>query len=155
MTEKNSTIKERVLYFAKLKGITKDKFCQDIDMTYGNFKGKAKYTPLNSDAIAKILTLYDDVNLDWLIGGNGNPVKEIVPEILTKADENKYFVDKITKLSEELGRLKGIIKTLETAAPNTSMPVIQAETQLKVADSKDQYGVTKMKQLKYRGRTKK
>ena len=35
------------------------------------FKGIAKMTPLNSDAIANILSIYQDVNPEWLLTGKG------------------------------------------------------------------------------------
>lgn len=41
-------------------------------MTYSNFTGKAKETPLNSTAIANILSIAPDVNIEWLITGNGD-----------------------------------------------------------------------------------
>ena len=44
-----SNIKERVLYISESKGITREKFFEDLGITYGNFKGKAKEKALSSD----------------------------------------------------------------------------------------------------------
>ena len=52
--DKSSKIKERILQIADFKGIAKEKFFESISMTYGNFKGKSKLTPINSNAIADI-----------------------------------------------------------------------------------------------------
>lgn len=74
--EKNYTnIKERILYFAKNKGIAIEMFLSTIGMTYGSFKGKAKGGTLNSDAIANILTSYPDIDPEWLLTGKGEMLK--------------------------------------------------------------------------------
>jgi len=69
--EKKITIKERILQVAKYKGFTLDNFCNKIGLTYGNFKGKAKETPINSDAIVNILSIIPDINIEWLLTGEG------------------------------------------------------------------------------------
>lgn len=81
MENQLSNIKERVLHVAKTKGISYETFFEKLGMTYGNFKGKAKTTPLNSDAVANILSLYPDVDPDWLISGKGTMIKEEVNTI--------------------------------------------------------------------------
>ena len=70
-----SNIKERVLYISENKGITREKFFEDLGITYGNFKGKAKEKALSSDVLAKIITKYPDVNPEWLLTGNGEMLK--------------------------------------------------------------------------------
>lgn len=72
MPNKFTNIKDRVLQLAELLGLGKKKFCEDIGMTYSNFTGKAKETPLNSTAIANILSIVPNVNIEWLITGNGD-----------------------------------------------------------------------------------
>lgn len=75
MEKKFSNIKERVLYFAKNQGFSVEYFLSSIEMTYGSFKGKAKEGSLNSDAIAKILTNYPNINIEWLLTGKGDMIK--------------------------------------------------------------------------------
>ena len=70
-----SNIKERVLYISENKGITREKFFDDLGITYGNFKGKAKEKALSSDVLAKIITKYPDINPEWLLTGNGKMLK--------------------------------------------------------------------------------
>jgi hypothetical protein len=69
------TIKERILYLAKLKGFTNEDFCKKIDISYGNLKGEAKKTPINSNSIANIFAIIPDLNLEWLITGKGKVIK--------------------------------------------------------------------------------
>jgi repressor LexA len=76
MSNKFSNIKERVLYVVEKKGYTREDFFKKINMTYGNFTGKAKETPLNSNAISNILLEIPDLNPEWLLTGNGETLKE-------------------------------------------------------------------------------
>jgi phage repressor protein C with HTH and peptisase S24 domain len=64
-----SNVKERVLQIAEKKGVAKERFFEEIGMTYGSFKGAAKNTPLNSDAIANIISKYPDISAEWLLTG--------------------------------------------------------------------------------------
>jgi repressor LexA len=75
MSNKFSNIKERVLYLAENQEASKQTFFKKIGMTYGNFTGDAKKTPLNSTAIENILLNYPETNVEWLITGNGSMLK--------------------------------------------------------------------------------
>ena len=106
MTNKFANIKDRVLYLAEIKGIGKKKLCENIGMTYSNFTGKAKETPLNSTAIGNILTILPDVNPLWLILGKGdtfqanNSENSIIYDYLREKDR------KIEELLQENVQLK-------------------------------------------------
>lgn len=98
MANKYSNIKERVLQIPKAKGITKQKFFSDLGMSYGNFTGKNKETPLNSKAISNITSIFRDINLDWLINGEGNMLKsdyttEAINPTSTKKNIIPYYRD--------------------------------------------------------------
>lgn len=71
MDNKIASIKERILYLIEYKGDTREDFFKKIGMTYGNFKGNAKNTPLNSNSVANILSIYTDISPDWLLTGIG------------------------------------------------------------------------------------
>lgn len=87
-------IKERILYLAENKGISKQKFFQELDLNYGNFKGNAKKSALSTDSLVKILSKYPSVNSDWLLFGEGVMEKE------AKTDSQDNLED--SKLSCEL-----------------------------------------------------
>lgn len=59
------------MYIPKIKGVTRESFFSDLGVSYGNFKGKSKKTSVSSDVIAKISTMYPDINLNWLLTGEG------------------------------------------------------------------------------------
>ena len=72
MSNKLPTVKERFLQYLDLQGFPKKESCEKIGMTYGNFTGNAKMTPLNSTAIGNILLSFPDLSADWLLTGRGS-----------------------------------------------------------------------------------
>lgn len=108
MDKKCTNIKERVIFFAKTNGFSIEPFLLSIGMTYGSFKGKAKEGTLNSEAIAKILTNHPTINLEWLLTGNGEPLKKSKTDILNS--EKTTFKEELSSHSVEL-----LKKDLETA----------------------------------------
>jgi len=115
MDNKFSNIKERVLYLAKYKGITLETFFTKIGMTYGNFKGSAKLRPLNSDAIVNILSIFTDINSDWLLTGKGNMLIEN-NVVYDKIEEPQatYGKNNCDEVREELKYAEKTISELKT-----------------------------------------
>ncbi|WP_394776810.1 XRE family transcriptional regulator [Flavobacterium sp.] len=85
MDKNISFIKERILQYAEFKGFAKDKFIEKLGMTYGNFKGKQKLTSVSSDFLDSILSTYPEINIEWLLSGNGLMEK---PTIVDKPVQN-------------------------------------------------------------------
>ena len=73
MVNKFTHIKERVVQIAKKQAMSQERFFHSIGMTSASFRGKAKGTPLNSKAIANIITKYPDVDVYWLLLGEKDP----------------------------------------------------------------------------------
>lgn len=71
MANENLTIKERIMLFVENSRVPKGKFFDKVGITSANFRGKAKYSPLNSTAIASIISEFPDLSLDWLLTGVG------------------------------------------------------------------------------------
>ena len=69
MENKFTSIKNRVVEIAENQDISKEDFFSSIGMTSANFRGKAKETPLNSNAIVNIITKYPSTDLYWLLTG--------------------------------------------------------------------------------------
>lgn len=70
-----TNIKERVLQITDYKGVSKERFFENLGVTYGNFKGKAKEKALSSDILAKIVSSNPDINPEWLLTGHGKMLK--------------------------------------------------------------------------------
>ncbi len=71
-----TNIKERVSYILEYKGIAKEDFYKEIGMSSSSFRGSAKNTPLNSIAVANILSILPDINPMWLLSGKGEMLQK-------------------------------------------------------------------------------
>ncbi|HML64679.1 MAG TPA: S24 family peptidase [Dysgonomonas sp.] len=68
---KFSEIKPRIIQVLEYKDIPKEDFYVKIGMTSASFRGRAKYTPLNSSAIENVLSEIPDLDPLWLLTGKG------------------------------------------------------------------------------------
>ncbi len=69
-------IKKRIIQLLENKGIAKEEFYKKIGVTSANFRGKASETPVNSKTIENILSEISDLNLNWLLTGQGSMLRE-------------------------------------------------------------------------------
>lgn len=67
-------IKDRMIEFIDSKSVVKERFYEMIGMTSANFRGPARNSPINSNAIKKMLEKFPDLNLHWLITGEGQMI---------------------------------------------------------------------------------
>ena len=79
MGNKFGNIKERILQIGDYYGVGRKNICEEIGMTYGNFTGKAKETPINSIAIQNIIAKYPAIDMNWLLTGQGSMLQETHP----------------------------------------------------------------------------
>lgn len=115
-----SEIKSRLAIFLENQGIAKEKFYTEIGMTSANFRGDAKKSPLNSDAIENILSKLPQINPSWLITGEGKMLAEKDAINQTKNDmtQEKFFDalerrDKqFDELLEQNSRLISVIENM-------------------------------------------
>ena len=76
--ENNFTnIKDRVVQVAEAQDMSKEAFFKSIGMTSASFRGKAKGTPLNSNAIVNIISKYPETDLYWLLHGTSKDVNMV------------------------------------------------------------------------------
>lgn len=67
--KKVSKIKYRIQELAVNSGLTKEVYYPKIGSTPANFRGSKLETGVNSDVIEKIITLFPNIDLHWLITG--------------------------------------------------------------------------------------
>lgn len=74
-----SNIKDRILKVAEIYKVSKEKFFEELDISYGNFKGSAKKTPINSLFLENLLTKYPELSAEWLVTGRGPMLRNDTP----------------------------------------------------------------------------
>lgn len=81
----NSIIKKRILQYLEFKGISKYEFYQKTGVSNGVLSQK---NGLSEDNIMKLLSYYRDININWLISGEGEMLKaNLMAEASNKVSE--------------------------------------------------------------------
>lgn len=111
MVNKFTNIKERVVQIAKKQAMSQECFFHSIGMTSANFRGKAKETPLNSNAIVNIITKYPEVDVYWLLMGE---TKNSQANVLNEPGSVYETANKSCEEKDEIiAMLKGQIEDLK------------------------------------------
>ena len=100
MSEKPTTIKQRVLMICDEQTVSKTKFFTQFGQSYSNFTGRDKKSPISSDFLTRMVIKYPNYNLKWLLTGVGDMVN--VNEVKELELENKELKNEIKLLKEEL-----------------------------------------------------
>lgn len=67
-----SPIKSRLYEYLDSKNIRKGDFFEKTSISSSNFRGKSAKSELGGDKIAKILSIYTDINAQWFLTGIGD-----------------------------------------------------------------------------------
>ena len=114
--EKLTEIKSRLLQFAKSQGFNKEKFYQKIGIDGANFRGKNANSELGSEKIVSILTIFPELNSDWLLLGKGEMLRkngEKTAEKEGETAETAEFLEIIKQQQETINRLLGMLNISE------------------------------------------
>ncbi len=108
MQENFNHTKERILQYLKYKGISIRKFSEKISISPSNFNEKNMISSLSGDILSRILTVFEELNPDWLMLGKG--------EMLRGSDREKpsdttvsILLQRIEDLARENGSLQAQI----------------------------------------------
>lgn len=80
-----NAIKRRLLEFIDFKGISKREFCRNIDAS-NTFL--ANQSDMAAEKVVKIITVYPEINLNWLLMGAGNMLVNINSDHIRGMAEN-------------------------------------------------------------------
>lgn len=123
MQKKIYFIKERVKQIAENKGIPLGKFFKELEVSSTGFSGEKLKKGINSDTIQKLISIYPDVDLNWLITGESKPSSpesketpnlaaepaeaysvDFKDKYIQVLEENKHLQEKFIKLLESLNQ---------------------------------------------------
>lgn len=105
MTNKFGSIKDRILQLAESQDLERRSFVKKLVCHTLISREKAKDTPLNSTAIGNILSIIPEVNLMWLITGQGDMLR--LDEFdSTKLSNKETVAQLLTYLREKDAEIK-------------------------------------------------
>lgn len=76
-----TTPKERIIELLKDQEIDVSTFFPSIGLSYSNFKGKQLKSSPGADILEKIIAAIPDINIEWVITGNGDKLKTSIGNI--------------------------------------------------------------------------
>lgn len=132
---KNSLIKQNILQYIDYKGITKYRFYQLTGITRGFLDSSSGSS---EETIAKFITYFKDVNISWLLTGEGNMLKETeskqklnylkIPQKKITADPRIYEIQELAtqleltafRISKDLGISIQTIKNILSNGPRAT-----------------------------------
>ena len=104
------TSKRRLLQFIEFKGFDKPDFYEKTGIKRGLLDSDKLDASLNDQYLAKIIAIFSDLNLYWLITGEGEMIKKIDDDntgIIDSKDESfKFLLTRIEELAIENSALK-------------------------------------------------
>lgn len=115
----NSVIKKRILQYLDFKGVSKYEFYQKTGVSNGVL---SQNNGLSEDNIMKFLSYYRDINVNWLVTGEGEmlksegpaPVPSPPPDLmLAQRDIIDLQKDKIKLLEQALQDQKQQVEALK------------------------------------------
>ncbi|MFZ4262472.1 hypothetical protein ACFRAE_10525 [Sphingobacterium sp. HJSM2_6] len=131
-----ANIKERVLLIAEAKGIQKVEFFKGLGLSYANFKGVQKNSALGSDAVATILSTYNDVSLEWLIFGKGEMLKSTNEEVQEVAITLPSKIDKHVSAPQFVNALEKVINAQQATIQSQEITISALNARIELMDKK-------------------
>jgi transcriptional regulator with XRE-family HTH domain len=86
MQNKISNIKERIKQVAENKGVPLGKFFKKLGISPTGYTGLKLEKGINSETIQKLISIYPEIDLYWLITG----IEQTVPKHTLAEDEENY-----------------------------------------------------------------
>lgn len=99
------TTKDRLKEFLSAQKVGRNKFEEQIGVSTGYMSTKS--ATITSDVIEKTISAYPDLNLEWLITGNGDMIKSSPSETPMSSQKEMEYKDTIRELEAEVNQLKG------------------------------------------------
>lgn len=135
-------IKERILQIGDYYEVGRKNICELIGMTYGNFTGKAKDTPINSIAIQNIIARYPMIDVNWLLTGQGEMLRSdsnnSMPQHTLESQSPQQF-EVITLLKEQLKEKETELKELYQEIGQLKLKTKELEDKVRGLDLSGSY----------------
>lgn len=98
-------IKDRIKEYIALKRITVAEFERNTSLSNGYIKNLK--SSIGADKLNEIISAYSDLNLEWLVTGNGDMIKSDSSGIPLSDQKETEYKNTIRELEAEINQLKG------------------------------------------------
>lgn len=127
MTIKESS-KERIIKYINYKLINKTQFYNDLDIKRGLLDTDKLKATIPDTVIAKILVTYPDLNIVWLLTGEGEMlVKEEMTEPISP-QQNDFIYKMYQEKEQQVQKLTEELRAMERKVGNLEAELKHAET---------------------------
>lgn len=110
---------DRFIQYLDYKGITENKATQDCGLAQGLLhQAKSGKSDLGAKSVEKILIVYQDLDKDWLLTGNGEMLKD--PTVFNRTGANSTNIsrsynhvnnsDTLNKAMDEIAEQRQLVK---------------------------------------------
>ena len=126
-------IKQRLLKIADLKEVSRKVFFEKLKVSPSNFRSKSLFSEVSGDVLAKISSIYTDLNSEWLLTGEGEMLKQTTNKAIDKEkhiDKEKYIVlleENRQLASTNIKLQKEVFRLLEEKEKTTTSYSLAAE----------------------------
>ena len=112
-----ATTKEKILQYLDFKGISNTNFFKETQIKRGFLDSDKLKASVSDIFLTKIIATYPEINLEWLITGNGEMLKKEVlyatNEVENVANDPGEKLKSNQSLLQEIENLKKTIKMIE------------------------------------------
>lgn len=116
------TIKERLVEYLKINGVSKKDFSEKTGISLWNLTGKSMQSEIGGAQISQSLGYFPNLNPDWLLLGIGEMDRQPQPDPGTA----QAMIDKISELSAKLALLEKENQELKEKLKSASAKIHKA-----------------------------
>lgn len=117
----NFDINDRIKQFIKVSNITGKEFADNLGVSPARLSNIMNYRNRpDSDLLIFMADKYRNINLKWLLLGEGEMFTDQTEIVLPSTPNNDIFLKKIIELAAENGMLKEKVKSLQKQLGYTS-----------------------------------
>ena len=121
-----NVVKKRLREYINYKAISNREFCRKIDASPTFL---ANDCDISTDKVIKILSIFPEINLNWLIMGRGQMIIDVSPEQVKGAAQN--YVSEMVALSGQIGISKGREKDTDNSRLWSMVDCLQRQLEAK------------------------
>jgi hypothetical protein len=118
--KKLTRIKERILQYIDSQNIVREEFYKKVSIDGANFRGKNLNSEFSADKIVRILRIYPNISVEWLLLGEGEMLKSNIKLKENEDEKVSKLLNIIEKQQDTINNQQEIINNLVNKQEKTS-----------------------------------